>query len=290
MKILAVGIATLDIVLQLKSYPVEDDEVRALDQSQRRGGNATNTLVSLSRLGHSCDWAGTLIERVDDAGSALIRDDLKRFNIDTRYCLHLMEGVMPTSYISLSRESASRTIVHVRDLPEFSFHAFEQIELSEFDWVHFEGRNIPDLALMLESVVGHQLPCSMEIEKPRAGIESLFGYPDLLLFSRQYARAQGATSAEQLLNRIDTKGRDAICTWGDAGAWGRDRQGEIFHSAAFQQQQIVDTIGAGDVFNAGMINARLAGHSLETALVHACQLAGCHCAIDGFAGLPNRTC
>ena len=40
--ILAIGIATLDIVNTLDGYPAEDDVVRALRQRVSRGGNATN--------------------------------------------------------------------------------------------------------------------------------------------------------------------------------------------------------------------------------------------------------
>ena len=43
-KILAVGIATLDIINTVDRYPEEDSEIRALSQHQTRGGNATNTL------------------------------------------------------------------------------------------------------------------------------------------------------------------------------------------------------------------------------------------------------
>lgn len=64
-RILAIGIATLDIVNLVADYPPEDSEVRALDQRVSRGGNATNTLVVLSQLGHRCSWGGVLAEDAD---------------------------------------------------------------------------------------------------------------------------------------------------------------------------------------------------------------------------------
>lgn len=39
-RVLAIGIATLDIVNLVSVYPTEDSEVRALDQRVTRGGNA----------------------------------------------------------------------------------------------------------------------------------------------------------------------------------------------------------------------------------------------------------
>ncbi|MDO7667563.1 MAG: PfkB family carbohydrate kinase, partial [Pseudomonadota bacterium] len=72
-KILAIGIATLDIINTVESYPDEDSEQRALSQHQTRGGNATNTLTVLSQLGHHCTWAGVLIDEPD---SQVIQHDL----------------------------------------------------------------------------------------------------------------------------------------------------------------------------------------------------------------------
>ena len=64
-RILGVGIATLDIINTVDGYPAEDSEVRAIHQRICRGGNATNTLVVLSQLGHRCAWAGVLADEPD---------------------------------------------------------------------------------------------------------------------------------------------------------------------------------------------------------------------------------
>ena len=52
--ILAIGIATLDTVFSVDTYPAEDGEIRADGMRVARGGNATNTLVALRQLGHAC--------------------------------------------------------------------------------------------------------------------------------------------------------------------------------------------------------------------------------------------
>ena len=60
MRVLGVGIATLDLVNEVDRYPAEDAEIRARAQRVGRGGNCTNTLAVLAQLGHACSWAGTL--------------------------------------------------------------------------------------------------------------------------------------------------------------------------------------------------------------------------------------
>lgn len=140
-KVLAIGIATLDIINTVNSYPTEDDEVRAISQRQARGGNATNTLAVLSQLGHECYWGGIIIDEPD---AKTIQHDLATYNIDLSACKKIRSGKMPTSYINLCQQTGSRTIVHHRDCPEFSFVDFKKIELQQFDWIHFEGRNIDE--------------------------------------------------------------------------------------------------------------------------------------------------
>ncbi len=280
--ILAVGIATIDIINTVDTYPLENTEVRALSQRKARGGNATNTLVVLSQLGHSCHWAGILI---DEADSTIIQQDLHQFNIDSSSCRVIANGKMPTSYISISQQTGSRSIVHYRDCPEFSFADFKKVDLSQFDWIHFEGRNIEQLLLMLQYLQTNHpsIPHSLEVEKPRLGIEALFSYPTVLMFSQDYALAHQHKTAEQLLSSLDN---DVIasCTWGHQGAWAIDQQKQIFYSSAYVPEQVVDTLGAGDTFNAALIDGLANNIELSLALAKACELAGRKC---GQLGLTN---
>ena len=280
--ILAVGIATLDIINTVESYPAEDGEVRALSQRQARGGNATNTLAILSQLGHHCCWAGVIINEPD---AQLIQQDLTSFNIDFSACTVLNSGKMPTSYISLSQETGSRTIVHHRDCPEFSFADFKKIDLQQFDWVHFEGRNVDETLDMFKWLKQHHpdLPTSLEVEKPRANIESLFDYPQFLMFSQQYSLAKGYETASALLQSLPTT-ISASCTWGELGAWAKNNA-TIIHSPAYPPANILDTLGAGDTFNAGLISALLQQKTIKQALTQACQLAGLKCGQLGLANL-----
>lgn len=282
MQILCVGIAALDIVNRVRSYPSEDSDVRAIAQAVRLGGNAANTAVVLAQLGEQAAWAGNL-----PATAGFAEREFARFGVDITRANRLHDTVMPTSYITVSEATGSRTIVHYRDMPDYAATSFGTLDLRGFDWVHFEGRAVPELAAMIEHVRGHTgIPLSLEIEKPRQGIEGLFARADLLMFSRDYAVSHGRASPEDLLERLP-RPTMATCTWGADGAWAIGRDGRILREAA-PRVEVVDTIGAGDVFNAGLLKSLSTGEDLATALASAVGLAARQCARPGLELAPGR--
>lgn len=282
--ILCTGIATLDIVNEVAGFPGEDDEIRILTQEKRRGGNASNTAVILSQLGHQCSWAGTL---VNEADNQIILEDLKQHRINYDHCRFLVSGKVPTSYIILSRNTGSRTICHYRDLPEYSFQDFKKINLASFDWLHFEGRNIAQTLQMLayskQQLPG--LPISIEIEKPRKNIEKLIHSADIILFSRQYALTQGFCNAEKFCQHKNLQYPDktVICAWGDTGAAAAINQQTYWQDA--MSINAVDTLAAGDVFNAAIIDQQIKHQDIKTSLARACSLAGTKCTRQGISVL-----
>jgi len=280
--VIGVGIATLDIINSVDGYPAEDSEVRASAQRICRGGNVTNTLVVLAQLGHRCFWAGTL---ADEPDGARVISDLERYHIDSSYCRIVSGGKVPTSYIAHNLKNGSRTIIHHRDLPEFSFNDFTQIDLSMCDWLHFEGRNVEETHKMLLRVTENHpaLPCSLEIEKPRPGIEALYKFVGLLLFSRNYVKKQidndDAAPPSRFLLRLHRQfpEKRIICAWGDDGAFGIDQHGVVRHVPASPPTKVVDTLAAGDTFNAAIIDIFIRGLELEATLRRGCEIAGKKC-------------
>jgi len=280
-RVLGVGIATLDLIHRVERYPEEDEELRALSLRRARGGNATNTLVTLAQLGHACAWAGVLPQEPD---SDLVEQDLLRYGIDTAPVLRPERGKLPLSCILLARDNGSRTIVHYRDLPEYPARAFEALALDPFDWIHFEGRAVEELGPMLQRARGRGVPVSLEVEKPRPGIEALFPRADVLLFSRAYARARGYDHARAFLEEVAPPGREAWLAWGEEGGWCRDSAGGI-HSCPAPRIQVVDSVGAGDVFNAAVVHGHLQGWPAPRILEKAVALSAAKCEREGFDGL-----
>lgn len=284
--VLGIGNATLDIIHQVDCYPNENDEIRCSNRLQRCGGNIANTLIVLSQLGVDCGWAGTLVA---DSDGRRVADGLSRQGVDVSAAQWFDSGSMPVSSVLISKQTGSRTITHFRDLPEYPVAAFEALELQSYDWLHFEARNVVSIRQMLASVRQRttQLRCSLEVEKPREGVECLFPLVDILLFSRHYALSRGFTDPLALLRSVHKvcPGVDLFCAWGEQGAAALDHAGTEYRHAAVIPSRVVDTLGAGDTFNAGIINGYLKALAIDESLARACQLAGNKCGQDGLDGI-----
>lgn len=269
--ILLVGNAVLDLINTVDHYPAEDEEMRAEAQTVRAGGNAANTAQILAQLGHKAELLALLAQDRDgdEFAARLAAAGVQLAHIVRR------PGHTPVSYITHNRASGSRTIVHHRDLPELSAADFPLEAALQSDWVHFEGRNVAALQAMMAALksAGYGGGISLEAEKPRPGLERLFGLADAVMASRPYAQASGFDSAQAFLSAQADAPAVFTCTWGAAGAWARTAQGGLCHSPAFPPPQVRDTVGAGDAFNAGLIDSLVSDRAAQPALTKACRIA-----------------
>lgn len=284
-RILCVGSAVLDLVFSVPHHPAEDEELRASALRVAAGGNGVNTARVLRALGHTVSLGAVLAEH---PAAAPLEEELVRAGIDLSPCRRVT-GLPPISAVLIPQESAHRTIVHHRGTPEFGLDEFARLDLRRWHWAHFESRPGDGTARMVRHarLFRPDLLVSIEAEKVRPGVEEAFAQARLVLFSRGYAEAGGFLRPEPFLRAMRERVPQTLLTlaWGAEGAWGIEADGTLHHAPAYPPPQVVDTLGAGDTFNAGMIGALAAGKPLRDALDAACRLAGRKVGQVGFAAL-----
>ncbi|XP_076671579.1 ketohexokinase [Andrena cerasifolii] len=272
--ILCVGLTCLDIVQTCRKYPAEDSDQRSVEQRWQRGGNASNTCTVLSLLGNPCEFLGTLST---EEHLNFLQSDMRKYNINFSHC-PMVDGIgCPISTVILSLSTGSRTILHHNPcLPELTLKDFEQLRLGDYSWIHFEGRNFSEVLSMMQCVENynnmldysqdssnkevnmHQMPItiSVELERPRQELLDLLPYVDVAFISKDFAQSRGYDNMSETLKNIsdDAKsGATLICAWGDRGAMARTPDNVTVQSPAFPPQRVVDTLGAGDTFNAAVL-------------------------------------
>ena len=79
-----------------------------------------------------------------------------------------------------------------------------------------------------------------------------------------------------------------VCTWGVQGAWYCEANEEIKHQPTEKTPNTIDTLGAGDTFNAGLINALIQKKTLAEAIASASKLAALKCQKTGLDNLLTK--
>uniref|UniRef100_A0A3B3CW32 Ketohexokinase n=1 Tax=Oryzias melastigma TaxID=30732 RepID=A0A3B3CW32_ORYME len=297
-KILCVGLVCLDIINVVDKYPEEDSDSRCLSQRWQRGGNASNSCTVLSLLGAPCTFMGSLAAGLT---ADFIMADFSQRAVDVSAVVWQVKGQTPCACCVVCPPNGTRTVfLFDTNLPDVTLEDFSKVDLGQFKWMHWEGRNAEEQVKMIQQVERYngtlpqqeRITVSVEIEKTRQPLYQLFPYGDVVFVSKDVARHFGFESAEAAVrgfyNRVK-KGAVLICAWAEKGADALGPDGVLVHSDAFPPEKLVDTLGAGDTFNAGVIFMLSNGKSLQEALTFGCKIAGRKCGFHGYDGIIEKT-
>ena len=275
-------------MVYLDTFPAQDAKMRIDDNIvYRTGGNAANSAMIFTQLSTlSTYFLGSLPESISIP-------EFSRFPVDYSICPRHPASSLPTSIVMITRDNHSRTIIHSRNqLPELHSRDFRAVleQKQDFQVVHFEGRNVPE-TLEMTRILREAAPCSeklllsVEFEANREGIETLSEFPDILFFSRGFVQAKGFDNPRDFFDFIIKNWQlrtqaVLVCAWGSLGAfgyihassWGFDST-RVEHAKAIPLDVIVETVAAGDTFNAAFLVRYHSSRNLSSALLFACEIA-----------------
>ncbi|XP_033829988.1 ketohexokinase isoform X1 [Periophthalmus magnuspinnatus] len=229
--------------------------------------------------------------------NSFIVADLRRLCVGSE--LVWVEGSTPVACCVVCPMNGTRTVVlHDTNLPDVSLEDFSKIDLRQFHWIHFEGRNASEQARMIQHVAlwnasvpeEDHITVSVEIEKTREELYVLFNMADVVFVSKDVAQSLGFESARSAVTGLYPRVRPGctlICAWAELGA-DANKDGVLFHSPAFPPEKLIDTLGAGDTFNAAVIHTLSTGGGLQEALLFGCCVAGAKCGFQGYEEIAQK--
>ncbi len=253
--------------------PLPGEEVFAEQYHREAGGGTVNTACALARLGHQSFIFGVFGEDEE----MWLRARLSSFDVHAE---HACSSELPSALtISMSTKSdrsflsyagANRTLDTFVALPE------TVAALSMADHVHFAMPLEGALANLLLPVL-RSAGCTLSIDPgwrkdwfESSGTLDVLRMFDLFLPNESEAQLlTGHREPEQILRACAALGLEhTVIKLGPRGAvaFVHDRLYTMVPPAV----EVVDTTGAGDAFDAGLIDAWLAGADIEEQLRRAC--------------------
>ena len=242
------------------------------------GGAVFNTAIALGRLGAPAGFFSGFSS--DFLGQILI-DELAASKVDTSAC-HIADRPCTVAFVKLvngqatyafyDEETAGR-MLQTDDLPEVTADAlfFGGISLvAEPCGSTYEAlmlREAPTRVCMIDPNIR---PGFIKDEASyRARIDRMLAAADIVKLSDEDLHwLMGAGEISDLANRVLAMGPKLVCiTEGAKGATGYSAAGAVFVAA--NKVEVVDTVGAGDTFNAGVLASLSAAGLLTKAGVAA---------------------
>lgn len=304
--VLVVGDANVDIIVH---YPEildrEKKQVRFSTPMLQGGGTAANTAAALSKLGIPTAFLGTI---GDDAYGRYIMEDFSSLGIDTSQMI-VKKMVNTVGVFAFIDDTGER---YLWGWPRVN-QAFKEIDEESVDfekvrqaaWVHTSGMAMvydtsarSSIIKIIRTAFEAGVPTSLDLNLRADGGELDPVYREAILEAMKYCRyvlgsgdeefvylAPGENGVESA-RKFVTPERSVVVRLGKKGCIGISET--EYYSEDIFPFEVVDTVGAGDVFNAGFIDAIVRGGTLRDGLVRGNAISGYAVSQDGARNTPGE--
>lgn len=283
-KVVCVGVITVDTIALVDKYPSEDERVLAQEISRAGGGPAAVAAVALSRLGVKSAIVGTI---GDDADGKEVLRIFQKEGVDTSG-ISIGNSATAGSVIVASKEHSARAISTRQSMVSASINQTAKKLVADAQWVHVDHVGINQL-----SELGISRGNGVQISYDAGyGVES-FNPITVDLFvptDRQMAlRYPGVDLAVALESDSMKAGNTVVATQGSAGSAGFSPETGLVTAPGFTVE-VMSTLGAGDVFHGALVAQIIQGHSLQEAMRRANAVAALSCrGLDGQSMIPTTS-
>lgn len=302
--VLVVGDANVDLVIYLPERTAAPLDLSCSVPQLCGGGSAANTAVALARLGTRVAFAGSI---GDDGYGRWARDDLRSEQINIEG-MRLIPDAFTLMALAIIQPDGERQIVvwpasggaHTAYRPE----DLNSEMVAKAAWLHTSGiclRYPPVCEAVLYAMQLAQqagVPISLDLnlrietfglnEADRERFWQAIRLSEVVFGSaaEEIMPLAGKNTVEESAETLSEGLRTVVARLGPKGALAA-APGVNLYAPAFSLP-VVDTLGAGDAFNAGFIAAHLAGRDLAGCLRWGNATAALKIGQPGARGLPGR--
>jgi sulfofructose kinase len=292
-EVVCTGIAVLDAVFRVASFPVPQAKTQASELMFISGGCAANAAISIARLGGRARFAGPL---GGPAGAEAIGDHilaaLAAEQVDTAWCPRVPGVPSSMSAICIDPDG-ERAIVNYRDDRLAVARPSDPSAIVATAAAVLADNRFAEFVLPICAAGRARcIPVVLDADKPTRTTDALLGTASHVVFSAEGLRATAEThDLGAGLERIAAASRAFLAAtdgengvfWREPGMTGKSRWMPAFPI------QAVDTLAAGDVFHGAFALALAEGRAEIDAMRFAAAAAAIKCTrFGGISGAPGR--
>ncbi|MFX1535153.1 MAG: carbohydrate kinase family protein [Promethearchaeota archaeon] len=266
--ILGLGEIVIDLLLKIPHFPSPDEKLYVLNSEKQAGGVTANFCVGVARQELRVAFIGAV---GNDEEGEYLRKTLQKEGVNDTYLLTLESKATPVNIVMVTNEG-ERAILqseHMRlTLPPAEFITPKIIQKARH--LHLTAINFSTALKAVKIAKKYGLTISLDLESQVVEeyfneLPKLLNYVDFLLPNKggAFAFTQVENNPQKAsLKLLDYGPKVIIMTLGAEGVLLTTREDQRLFPA-FIVENVVDTTGAGDAFNAGFITAFLKGCQLE---------------------------
>jgi sulfofructose kinase len=279
--VVGVGLNATDTIIPVPEYPARGSKVAFRSASVLPGGQVASAVAACQMWGLRTRYVGKV---GDDAAGHLHREEFARLGVEAR--LVTAEGCASQQAFILVDDKGERTVLWKRD----ERLTLRPAELQR-EWVtdarvlHVDGHDTAAAAVAAGWAREASVPVIADLDELYPGVEELLPKLDYFVSSRDIpGRLTGEPDLRKALREVRrrygcvlaaaTLGEDGVLAWDGIKFW---------HAAAYRVE-VLDSIGAGDIFHAGFILGLLQKWPLQRQLDFACAAAALNCMAVGARG------
>jgi sugar/nucleoside kinase (ribokinase family) len=261
-----------DLILTDPNLTVQFGQAETLVQhaALTPGSSSVIFACGAARLGLKVAFIGVV---GDDLFGRFMLEALQVRGVDTSYVI--VDPDQQTGLtVVLNRVSDRAMLTHLGAINALSAAQIPDDLLAQARHLHLasyflQSRLRPDVPDLFRRARRLGLTTSLDTnwdpEEQWAGVHDLLPLVDVFLPNENEARAlMQIDSVEEAARRLAASSRVVAVKWGASG--GLAIEGDIVSQAPAISVEVVDTVGAGDTFDAGFVYGFLRGWSLERAL------------------------
>lgn len=265
-----IGELNIDIILNgIDSFPKIGNEMLARQMNITLGSSAAIFASNLSSLGASVTFLGKLGE---DVFGDIVVQSLNENGVNTS-TIHRNGELQTGATVVLNFGEDRAMITHPG--------AMEQLIADDIDWnivknsshLHFSSFFIQkgiqkDIAAIFKEAKSHGLTTSFDMqwdpaEKWEIDLQGILPHVDIFLPNEsELLNITGCANVPEAIGQLEDIANIIVVKQGNRGSTAFMNGRALFHPA-FRNEKVIDSIGAGDSFNAGFVYKFLQHHPLE---------------------------